>query len=130
LGRKRLAEAATRVTPETWSARHRKPIAQEYHGSGKRGPEPPRKAGEIGALVVGRAEEKRDWGYRRTKRGLSNLGYALSRGTIAEFQEWHGIEPAPQRNRKTTWKEFLTGHWELIAAAHFFTLEAWTRRGR
>jgi putative transposase len=36
----------------------------------------------------------------------------------------HGIEPV----RKTTWKEFLTRHWELIVAADFFTVEVWTRR--
>jgi transposase InsO family protein len=41
----------------------------------------------------------------------------------------HGIEPAPERERKTTWKEFLTQHWDLIVAADFFTIEAWTQRG-
>jgi transposase InsO family protein len=41
----------------------------------------------------------------------------------------HGLEPAPERNRRTTWKEFLTRHWELIVAADFFTVEAWTRKG-
>ena len=40
-----------------------------------------------------------------------------------------GIEPAPERSRKTTWKEFLTRHWELIVAAEFFTVEVRTRRG-
>jgi hypothetical protein len=41
----------------------------------------------------------------------------------------HGIEPAPEGARKTTWKEFLTHHWDLIVAADFFTIEAWARRG-
>jgi hypothetical protein len=41
----------------------------------------------------------------------------------------NGIEPAPERERKTTWKEFLEQHWDLIVAADFFTIEAWTRRG-
>src|SRR3954462_4678210 len=36
---------------------------------------------------------------------------------------------APERNRKTTWKEFLTRHWELIVAADFFTIEVWTNKG-
>ena len=39
------------------------------------------------------------------------------------------MEPAPQRGRKTSWKEFLEQHWNLIVAADFFTIEAWTRRG-
>jgi transposase InsO family protein len=60
---------------------------------------------------------------------LSNLGHEIARSTIAEILERHGIEPAPERSRKTTWKEFLSRHWELIVAADFFTVEVWTRRG-
>jgi hypothetical protein len=30
---------------------------------------------------------------------------------------------------ETTWKEFLRRHWELIAAADFFTVEVWTATG-
>ena len=79
--------------------------------------------------MVRMAEENRDWGYRRIQGALSNLGHEIARSTIAEILKRHGIEPAPERNRKTTWKEFLTRHWELIVAADFFTVEVWTRRG-
>src|SRR5260370_12387002 len=65
------------------------------------------------------AEENRDWGYRRIEGALSNLGHELARSTIAQILERHGIEPAPERSRKTTWKEFLSRHWELIVAADF-----------
>ncbi len=75
------------------------------------------------------ARENRDWGYRRILGAISNLGHNLGRGTIANILKKHGIEPAPERIRKTTWKEFLTRHWELIIAADFFTVEVWTRRG-
>jgi hypothetical protein len=75
------------------------------------------------------AVENRDWGYRRIQGALSNLGHGVARSTIAAILERHGLEPAPERSRKTTWKEFLTQHWELIAAADFFTVEVWTRRG-
>ena len=129
LGRRVLAEIATIVTPETLLAWHRKLIAQKYDGSDKRGPGRPRTAGEIEALVVRMAEENRDWGYRRIEGALSNLGHELARSTIAQILERHGIEPAPERSRKTTWKEFLSRHWELIVAADFFTVEVWTRRG-
>ncbi len=129
LGRKLLAEVATIVTPETLLAWHRKLIAQKYDGSHKRGPGRPRTAGEIEVLVVGMAEENRDWGYRRIQGALFNLGHELARSTIAEILKRHGIEPAPERSRKTTWKEFLTRHWELIVAADFFTVEVWTRWG-
>src|SRR3984957_13254524 len=54
------------------------------------------------------AQENRDWGYRRIQGVLSNLGHELARSTIAQILERHGIEPAPEQIRKTTWKEFLT----------------------
>ena len=104
LGRKLLAEVATIVTPETLLAWHRKPIAQKYDGSGKRGPGRPRTAGEIEALVVRLAVENRDWGYRRIQGALSNLGHDIARSTIAAILQGQGIEPTPERNRKTTWK--------------------------
>jgi transposase InsO family protein len=84
---------------------------------------------DLATLVVRMAEENRDWGYRRIQGALSNVKHKLARSTIAAILERHGIEPAPERNRKTTWKEFLSQHWELIVAADFFTVEVWTRRG-
>jgi transposase InsO family protein len=75
------------------------------------------------------AEQNRDWGYRRILGALSNLGYRIARSTIADILKRRGIEPAPDRKRKTTWKEFLSHHWELIVATDFFTVEVWTRRG-
>lgn len=129
LGRKVLAELATIVTPETLLRWHRQLIAQRYDGSGKRGPGRPRTEVDIEQLVVRMAHENRDWGYRRIQGALSNLGHKLARSTIADILERHGIEPAPERSRKTTWKEFLTQHWDLIVAADFFTVEVWTAKG-
>ncbi len=129
LGRKLLAEVATIVTPETLLRWHRKLIAEKYDGSGKRGPGSSPQASEIEELVVQMAEQNRDWGYRRIQGALSNLGHKLARSTIADILERHGIEPAPERSRKTTWKEFLTQHWDLIVAADFFTVEVWTAKG-
>ena len=112
LGRKLLAEVATIVTPETLLRWHQRLIAQKYDGSGKRAAGRPRTAAEIEQLVVQMAEQNRNWGYRRIQGALSNLGHKLARSTIADILERHGIEPAPERSRKTTWKEFLTQHWE------------------
>ena len=72
-------------------------------------------------LVVRMARDNRDWGYERIQGAFSNLGHVVGRGTIADILRRHGIEPAPERSRKTTCKEFLTRHWELIVAADFFT---------
>ena len=114
VGRRLLNDIADLVTPDTLLAWHRKLIAKKYDGSAKRGPGRPRTANEIEDLVVRMAQENRDWGYRRILGAMSNLGHSLARGTIANILKKHGIEPAPDRIRKTTWKEFLSQHWELI----------------
>jgi putative transposase len=129
LGRRILREVATIVTPETLLAWHRKLIAQKYDGSEQRRPGRPRTHDEIENLIIRMATENRDWGYRRIQGALTNLGHEVARGTIANILKEHGLEPAPEHNRKTTWKEFLSRHWEVIVAADFFTIEAWTRNG-
>src|SRR4029453_8392752 len=129
VGRRLLNDIADLVTPDTLLAWHRKLIAEKYDGSAKRGPGRPLTANDIEKLVVRMAQDNRDWGYRRILGAISNLGHNLGRGTIANILKKHGIEPAPDRLRKTTWKEFLTRHWKLIVAADFFTVEVWARRG-
>ena len=129
LGRKILAELAGIVTPETLLAWHRKLISEKYDGSGKRGVGRPSTNEEVASLVVRMAEENRAWGYRRIQGALANLGHDSARSTIAEILKRQGMEPAPGRKRKTTWKEFLSRHWEQIVAADFFTAEVWTKRG-
>ena len=52
LGRKRLAEVAGIVTPETLLAWHRKLIAQKYDGTANRKLGRPRTGSEIEELVV------------------------------------------------------------------------------
>ena len=60
---------------------------------------------------------------------LANLGHDIGRGTIADILKLAGTEPAPERERKTTWAEFLRAHWEVLGATDFFTVEVWTLRG-
>jgi putative transposase len=129
LGRRVLAEVASIVTPETLLRWHRQLIAAKYDGSKRRSPGRPRTATELAALIVRMATENRDWGYRRIQGALSNLGHTVARTTVANILKQHGLEPVAERSRKTTWKEFLTRHWEMIVAADFFTVEVWTRRG-
>ena len=39
------------------------------------------------------------------------------------------MDPAPERGERTTWSQFLKAHWDVLAAADFFTVEVWTTRG-
>jgi hypothetical protein len=41
----------------------------------------------------------------------------------------HGIEPAPDRERQTTWATFLKAHWDVLASVDFTTIEVWTKGG-
>ncbi|HEY5759015.1 MAG TPA: integrase core domain-containing protein [Steroidobacter sp.] len=41
----------------------------------------------------------------------------------------HGVDPAPERGKHTSWSIFLKAHWESIAATDFFTVEVFTLRG-
>jgi putative transposase len=95
-------------------------IAQKYDGSRRRAPGRPRTAAQIEPLVVRMARENRDWGYSRIEGALSNLRHKLGRSTIAAILKRHGLEPAPERMKKTTWKEFLAQHWEVLVATDFF----------
>ena len=101
LGRKVLAQVATVVTPETLLAWHRRLIAKKYDGSTNRTPGRPKTLEEISELVIRMAEENRTWGYRRIQGAIANLGHILAYTTIGNILKRHGIEPAPERNRKT-----------------------------
>src|SRR5213594_3244638 len=129
LGRKTLGQVATIAAPETLLTWHRKLIAENYAGYPCRTPgrHPTRK--EIAALAVRMAEENRSWGYRRIQGALANLGHDLAHNTIRNILKRHGIEPSPERARKTTWKEFLQRHWHQIVAFEFFTMAPSNRSG-
>jgi len=129
LSRSALMQVATIVTPETLLAWHRKLVAAKYDGSSKRNPGRPRTPAKVEALVVRMAEENRTWGYDRIVGALANLGHEVSPHTIANILKRHGIEPAPERERKTTRKEFVSRHFDQIAATDFFTVEVWTLKG-
>lgn len=75
------------------------------------------------------ARENPRWGYTRIRGALANLGYKISRTTIANILREHGIEPAPERGKRTSWRTFLKAHWESFAAADFFTVEVATLGG-
>ena len=51
----------------------------------------------------------------------------MARSTIAKVLKEHGIKPSPDRPK--SWATFVRAHAHLIAAADFFTTEAWTIRG-
>jgi hypothetical protein len=62
------------------------------------------------------------------ERALKRVGHDIARNTIKAILQDHGVEPAPERGAKMSWKTFLAAHWEGLAA-DFFTVEVLTLRG-
>jgi hypothetical protein len=83
----------------------------------------------IADLTVRMARENPRWGYTRIQGALKNVGHRVSRTTIANILKKNGIDPAPERGKRTTWSQFLKAHWDVLAAADFFTVEVWSLRG-
>jgi putative transposase len=48
---------------------------------------------------------------------------------VGNILKEHGIEPAPDRKRRTTWKTFIKSPWDVLAAIDFTTIEVWTKGG-
>ena len=130
LGKQALAEVATIVTPETILAWHRKLIARKFDGSQHRQAPGRLQADKaLEALVVRMAQENRSWGYDRIAGALTHLGYTISDQTVGNILKRHGIPPAPERKKTTTWSEFIRTHMDVLVATDFFTAEVWTPVG-
>jgi len=130
LGRKALKDVANSAKPDTILGWYRRLIARKFDGSkARRYPGRPRIDREIEELVVRMANQNIDWGYDRIVGALANLGYTLSDETVGNILRRHGISPAPERERSTTWKDFIRAHMAVIAGTDFFTVEVLTLRG-
>jgi hypothetical protein len=80
-------------------------------------------------MVLRMARENTSCGYDRIQGALANLGYIVAPNTVKNILIRHGIEPAPEPGKRTSWKTFLRAHWDVRAARDFFTVEVWTPRG-
>jgi transposase InsO family protein len=129
VGRKTLLELGTIVTPDTLLRWHLQLIARKFDFSHRRQPGRPATIRVIAELIVRMALENPRWGYTRIQGALGNLGHEVGRGTIANVLRREGIEPAPERGKRTPWSVFLKAHWRSIVAADFFTVEVWSLRG-
>ena len=75
------------------------------------------------------AKDNPTWGYSRIRGSLKNQKIPISETKIAEILKEHGIEPAPERKKKSTWTTFIKSHMECLGAIDFTTLEVWTLGG-
>jgi putative transposase len=130
LGRKLLEEIGTLFTPDTILRWHRELVAQKWdHSDKRRSVGRPPTPQEVVDLILKFARENPTWGYDRIADALANLGHKVSDQTVGNILKAHGIEPAPERKRATTWSMFLKAHWNQLAAIDFTTIEVWTMNG-
>ncbi len=129
LGRKKLSEVCQIVTADTILRWYRRLVAKRYDGSTQRGVGRPRTSAEVAELVLQVARENPTFGYTRIRDVLKNLGLKVSRSTVRRILQEHGVEPAPERGQRVSWKDFLATNWDGIAGADFFSAEVMTWGG-
>jgi hypothetical protein len=128
LGRALLKGIATLVQPDTILDWHRRLVAKKWtYAGGAQGNADVMK--EITKHVVRMARENPTWGYDRLQGALKNLGHTVCPNTIKAILVRNGIQPAPDRGRRTPWRKFIKSHARSIFAADFLTTEVWTMRG-
>ena len=104
-------------------------VAEKYDGSAKRGPGRPRMRDSVADLAAKMATENPSWGYTRIRDALFNIGITVDRNTVKRVLGDRGIEPAPERKRRTQWQTFPRARWDVLAALDFFTVEVLTHAG-
>ena len=130
LGKQALKEVAQAATPDTILAWHRKLVAQKFDGSKQRKSlGRPRVNKDLEDWVIRMANENRSWGYDRIAGALADLGYDISDQTVGNILKRRGLPPAPERQKTTTWKEFIRRNLDVLVATDFFSTEVWTLGG-
>ncbi len=120
---KERSEVCELVKPATILSWFRRLVANKYDGSERRGPGRPRTADEIRNLVIELAQDNPGRGYTKIRDALRALKIELGRSTIGDILNEAGLEPAPERDKKRTWKQFLQSHWDTLYACDFFSVE-------
>ena len=130
LGRKLLGTIRAFFTPDTLLRWHRELVAQKWdHSDKRRAVGRPATPQEDVDRILQFARENPTWGHDRIADALANIGHQVSDQTVGNILKAHGIEPAPERKRTTTWSAFLKAHWSQLSAIDFTTIEVWTTNG-
>jgi hypothetical protein len=57
------------------------------------------------------------------------VDHQISDQSVGNILKRHGLGPAPERKRNTTWAVFIRRHKAVLWATDFFTTEVWTSTG-
>ena len=121
----RLREVMRLFQPETVLKWHRELVRRKWtyaHTPKPRGNAPLSAALET--LIVQLARDNARFGYKKLVGELGKLGYQVGRSTVRDVLKRHGIQPAPERARRSGhWRTFLNSHKDSVLACDFFTVE-------
>ena len=123
VGRRRLGQITTLVTPDTLLRWFRALVAKKWTFARTNPVGRPPVDPELEKLVIKLITENPTWGSNRIVGALDNLGFKLSDSTVDNIRHRNGFDPAPLRSKNSTWHQFLQAHWESLIAADFFTTE-------
>jgi putative transposase len=130
LGRKMLEELALVATSGTILRWHRELVARNWdYGNRRKQMGRPPVPKETADLVLKQAKENPRWGYNRIQGAIRKLGHSISDTAMANILKAHGIDPAPDRKRQSSWKTFPHRHRHVLASVEFTTIGVWTRKG-
>ena len=113
------------VRPKTILDWFRRLYSEKYDSSKSRKPNGrPPKSKEIRELVIKLALDNISWGYTKI-RDVVNEGLQIDihRNTVANILNRAGIVPAPEREKKRTWRQFMRSHLHCLYACDFFHVE-------
>lgn len=125
VGRKHLFQINILFKPDTILGWYHDYVKSKWNTSGQK----PKKIGrpstkeEIENLVVRMARENSRWGYTTIRDRIWDLGFNVSRTTVANILNRYGIEPSPVRKYELSWKDFIKTHKEVLVAGDFFTVD-------
>jgi putative transposase len=102
IGRRRLGQIATIVTPDTLLRWFRVLVARKWTFARTNSLGRPPVNPELEKLVVKMLQENPSWGSNRIVGALDNLGFTLCDSTIDNIRRRNGIAPAPIRGKHTT----------------------------
>lgn len=85
LGRQRLMQYASIVTPDTLLGWHGRLVALKYTAKRKIQTDRQKEMLLIKELCVKFAEENSSWGYERIQGAVGNLGYTVSESTVGNI---------------------------------------------
>lgn len=109
--------------PETIFRWHRELVRKKWTYANKNKGGRPLFNKELETLILRLAGENSRWGYGKIQGELHKLGFDISKSSVRNILDRHGIQSASVRNGSIGWKHLMRHYKDQILACDFFTVE-------